>query len=557
MRIKSFSIKILSAILAVALLVSSVFVGGVSFASASNEGVNAINYFTVDGNAYTAKYIDNNLRFAPSDKAKEVEGVWTANGQFKNKIAINDLELNFKLLGNVTAVEYTFETDAFLATGNKVVDGTKTTYETTVKNVVKVTNAGAVTLNDTPVTTVNATQNIYLALSVENSIVKCKASNDNTAYSAPVSADVSKAVECKDKTMAKVSIKLTYSGQPTVTDGVDFVYIDQSANDTIDHKQEFTLNSSNALSDSVQYVIDLNADTTGVQAMYLDNATMVAVYKDAEYTFKYNAYKLNSTSVPVTKLITLDTDSENACSLNEGEKKVVFTKSSFPANPNPTFYKLALALNDDTPIAEYSVLVFDSEKVYAGDYDNEDLYKDALELNAPDYMAANPDAIDSFKSKLEDATKAEYEVNGETITASIRVGSSKYLNVPSMESLINDTTAYSKLTKTVYYMNVDTDTKFSTFSGMKVPVKTAGTYIFFVIFEDTFGNKLSTDKFFTEEDGVVTLTTDPTYSQYIFSFELEEDAPISVKAGTQSTWYKGVQNTAASFIIEASDDRNV
>ena len=139
MRIKSFSAKILSAILAVALLVSSVFIGGVSFASADTTSTTA-NYFTVGGSAYTATINDGCLRFAPFDKAKEVEGKWIAEGQFKNKIAINDFEMVFKLLDGVSAVEFTFETDSYIKTGNKVVTGTgseqKTTYETTFLTVV-------------------------------------------------------------------------------------------------------------------------------------------------------------------------------------------------------------------------------------------------------------------------------------------------------------------------------------------------------------------------------------------------------------------------------------
>ena len=537
MRIKSFSAKILSAILAVALLVSSVFVGGVSFASAEETGVATTSYFTVGGSAYSATYIDNNLRFAPVDKAEEKDGKWVAEGQFKNKIAINDFEMEFKLLEGVSAVEFTFETDSYIKTGNKVVDGEKTTYETTVKNVVRVTEDGT------------------LALSVDNQGVLSYSLNGATAVA------LSQKVECNDKTMAIVSVKVEYTDteKPTAG-GVDFVYIDQSVSDNIDHKLEFALNGS-SLSDTVEYIIDLNTETTGVQSFYMDGKTAVALYKDTEYTIKYNAYKLNAGGTPVAKLIAVDQAAKDACSLNESEKKVVFTKVCDVEDRGVYVeqipYNLALVIGENQAISNIEVYVFESEQIFKDDYATDEAYKTALEIKAPKY-SENEMALESFKAKLEDATKAEYEVNGQKVTASIRVGSSKYLDIPSMESFVDDNIMpYSKLTKTVYYMNVDTDTKFSTYSGMKVPVKTAGTYVFFVIFEDMFGNKLSTDNFYTEEDGVITLTSDANFAPYIFTFELEDDAPMSVKGGNQSTWYKGVKNTAASFTIEASDDRTV
>ena len=532
MRIKSFSAKILSAILAVALLVSSVFVGGVSFASAEEASVATTSYFTVDGSAYSATYTGTSLRFAPVDKAeKNSEGKWVAEGQFKNKIAINDFEMQVKLSNNVSAVEFTFETDSYIKTGNAVVNGTETTYETTVKNVVSVTEDGT------------------LALSVDNQGVLSYSLNGATAVA------LSQKVECNDKTMAIVSVKVEYTDteKPTAG-GVDFVYIDQSVSDgnTINHKLKFELNASkNGLAETskAEYIIDLNTETTGVKASYSNGATTIDVYKDTEYTIKYNAYKIDAGGTPVAKLIAVDQAAKDACSLNESEKKVVFTKEGT--------YNLALVIGENQAISNIEVYVFESEQIFKDDYATDELYKEALEDNAPKYYE-NEMALESFNAKLEDATKAEYEVNGQKVTASIRVGSSKYLDIPSMESLVDDNIMpYSKLKKTVYYMNVDTDTKFSTYSGMKVPVKTAGTYVFFVIFEDMFGNKLSTDNFYTEEDGVITLTTDDEFTPYIFTFELEDDAPMSVKGGNQSTWYKGVKNTAASFTIEASDDRTV
>ena len=525
MRIKSFSIKILSAILAVALLVGSVFVGGVTFASAEGKAVS--NVFTVNDKDYSATCIDDTLKFNPHEdsEVKQNGSKWTVEGQFKYELAINDFEMQFDLLGTATAVEFVFKTASYIKTGNEVVTGTgteqKTTYETTVENVVRVDADGT------------------LALSVNNAGV--------LSYSFNGQADnLSEEVECNDKTMAKVSFSVEYSQKPTANDGIAFIYIDQSAkDDSVDHKQEFKL--TNGSLTFKNHVIDLDLDTMGVTMKDGD----LYVHKGLEYTFKYKAYKLNNNYLPGSaKLIAI----KGPCALNSAERKVLFTQVSDKLDPS-TYCQVAIQ-DAEKNLAVYDVIVLDNETVYKSNMTDEE-YETALELNAPKY-SSTAQALVSFNSKLGDATKAEYEVDGETIIASIRVGSNKYLEIPSMESLVSDEgTPYSKLKKTVYYMNVDTDAKFSTYSGMKVPVKTAGTYKFFVIFEDIYGNKLSTDKFFTEKNGVVTLTTDSTYSQYIFTFELKENAPVSVKAGTQSTWYKGVKNTASSFTIEAPDDKTV
>ncbi len=524
MRIKSFSIKILSTILAVALLVSSVFVGGVTFASA--EGNPVSNIFTVNDKDYTATCIDDTLKFTPHEdsEVKQEGSKWTVKGQFKYELAINDFEMQFDLLGNATAVEFVFETASYIKTGNKVVTGTgseeKTTYETTVKNVVRLETDGT------------------LALYVDN-VGELSYSLNNGALIA-----LSEKVECNDKTMAKVSFSVEYSQKPTANDGLAFIYIDQSVNDAnVDNKQEFKL--TNGSLSIKNHVIDLDLDTMGV-TMKDGN---LYVHKGLEYTFKYKAYKLNNNYLPGSaKLIAI----KGPCALNSTERKVIFTQVSDKLDSS-TYCQVAIQ-DAEKNLAVYDVVVLDNETVYKANMTDEQ-YETALEVNAPKYSSTTQ-ALESFNSKLGDATKAEYEVDGETITASIRVGSSKYLEIPSMESLVSDEgTPYSKLKKTVYYMNVDTDTKFSTYSGMKVPVKTAGTYKFFVIFEDIYGNKLSTDNFFTEENGVVEIQ--PGLSDYIFTFELEEDAPVSVKAGSQSTWYKGVKNTASSFTIEAPDDKTV
>jgi len=155
---------------------------------------------------------------------------------------------------------------------------------------------------------------------------------------------------------------------------------------------------------------------------------------------------------------------------------------------------------------------------------------------------------DSYQQAVDKASKKEYDVNGEKKELSIRVGSGQYYNVPSQKSMLNTQNfAYSALKYTVYYMNVDKATEFSTATSMSIPVTDAGTYKFFIVYESELGNALDKTDFYDEDNLGL-----EKYNSYVFTFTVEDNAPTSVKGVAQTTWYKGVTNTAKAFKIESS-----
>ena len=176
-----------------------------------------------------------------------------------------------------------------------------------------------------------------------------------------------------------------------------------------------------------------------------------------------------------------------------------------------------------------------------------------VEANVPVYKDASEceKELNAFKQKLLENTKQEYDVgDGKKEEYCIRIGSGQYLEVPSLKNLVADNaTSYENLTRTIYYRTKTSS--WTSASNDKIPVNTAGTYEFYVVFKDVNGNVMDRDDFIeNEEDNVVTYGK---YKSYIFTFTLVDDAPISVEAIMQGDGYEGVRYTATSFTIKASD----
>ena len=176
---------------------------------------------------------------------------------------------------------------------------------------------------------------------------------------------------------------------------------------------------------------------------------------------------------------------------------------------------------------------------------------DPAEYDAPIYFNQTA-AIESFLDALDKATKTTYTVKDETGEShteehSIRIGSSRYLSLPSFADMVKDgVTPYDEMKYTICYCTESADWR-NTTAGLKIPVETAGKYKFFVMFEGVCGKMERED--FIDEDGNIT----GIYSDYVFEFELFNDAPISVEpASSQEKAYQGVEYTASYFVVYAN-----
>lgn len=192
--------------------------------------------------------------------------------------------------------------------------------------------------------------------------------------------------------------------------------------------------------------------------------------------------------------------------------------------------------------------------IVTGEDDNKKVYssfnvKGVNDGVAPVYAAYNEDseAIKAFKKKLLDATMTEYDTENGKEKHYIRLGSSNYLEIPTMADFVSDNlTNYSDLTYTVYYRSNNSD--WTTTTSFRIPVANEGKYQFYVLFTDLEKNAME-DTDFKNKDGEF----DGKYKDYVFEFEVYNDAPISLTAASQEKAYKGISYTAASFTVLAKD----
>jgi hypothetical protein len=115
------------------------------------------------------------------------------------------------------------------------------------------------------------------------------------------------------------------------------------------------------------------------------------------------------------------------------------------------------------------------------------------------------------------------------------------LEIPSMKDLVfDDINTYEALTKKVFYSNnVSEDL---TSNGMTISLSEAGKYVFKATFIDSNGNAMDKEDFETGEK----------YANYVFNFEIEDDAPIKITAApVQGKGFKNVSYTASKFTIDA------
>ena len=520
MRTNTISSKIITAILSLMIFLGAV-VFHVPFARAiadESTDVTVSSYFKTGETVYSKHGETPVLRLLAI-------GDDTITSKFQRKLSVSDLGLSFFIADEISSVEFAFTTDRYFELSSS----------DTVKTSVKLAKDGANvmlyvdgTVGSTVAYDKDTAINLYVGVNADHRIeaVLLDAAG-NEIGSKTVSTAM---VEDFDQTMADLSVVLTYKDVDyTNTKGLEFVYIDQMASDTTGkYKQTFALNANNAVDDA-EPVVDLK-DTFA----NFNSAGELVLAANKEYTVSYTAYSVRTT--PATKIQIDDT----VASANISNKKVIFN----------TVGKTNLeVLHNDTVVASYVVDVVNADASY-GD-------ADLQKANAPKYDVTNTDALNAFKNALVEATQKEYTITNdagvtETITASIRLGSGQYLTIPSLKDLVSDNlTAYANLDYTVYWAKKDASTSFSTTSSYRVPVAEAGTYVFFVVFEDEFANTMSTDLFYKDVDGVYT-TDGCAYANFIFEFTVNDDAPRSVEGATQQTWYKGVKNTAVKFDISAA-----
>ncbi len=136
---------------------------------------------------------------------------------------------------------------------------------------------------------------------------------------------------------------------------------------------------------------------------------------------------------------------------------------------------------------------------------------------------------------------------------SIPVGANEYLVLPSLENFVTDNLdGYSSLIPVVYYNAPNTSmlqNYTATTSELKMPIPNAGKYEFFVAFKDKSGNEMEKEQFFVVNDEV---KEEKEYFSFVFTFEIEDNADIIIKAKSVGAGYVGVKYVAPGFTVTAS-----
>ena len=168
--------------------------------------------------------------------------------------------------------------------------------------------------------------------------------------------------------------------------------------------------------------------------------------------------------------------------------------------------------------------------------------------SAPVYIL-DEEALQNFKDVLENSLYTDYVVGGESVRRHIRIGSSEYLTLPSLRNVVSDNaTTYNNLSYTLHYYLNDSTSE-STSSSLKIPITSAGKYLFFICFKDQAGNEMKATDFYNADE---TDTHVCAYSDFVFTFYVYDDAPLSIRPSTQDKGYVSAEYRASAFIIEGS-----
>lgn len=177
------------------------------------------------------------------------------------------------------------------------------------------------------------------------------------------------------------------------------------------------------------------------------------------------------------------------------------------------------------------------------------------DTDAPEYInyAANTEVYEQYAKLVQQAAKKEYTVKdkdtGEDKTEeySIRLGDT--YQIPSLKNLVKDNlNSYSDLKYTVYYKTPSNASGSTT--SLKFTVSEAGNYMFYVVFKDEKDNKMDTDKFIKVDEYDENEVTFGEYQHAIFTFKVDDDAPISVEVpATQGAGYLNTKYVASGFEV--------
>lgn len=426
--------------------------------------------------------------------------------EFSNKLAVNNAEMNLSIPANLTELKITLTSDSFYTAG-VVQDGGLVT---SVDNVVTI-KQNEVSLNGETTDGVALTEgDITVSFKVEDNVLSVGVNDLEVA-----NTDEFYKIGGKDVITAKIRFDFKVDGEGAVKFGI--ISVDQNA-DADGYKQTFVLNEDGEVAEMAKPRISLGS------VFCATGANDIVALKGNMYSVSFKAYSVFGQSVYSDSSLYIKVAEEDA-------GKVWLQNSSKPKSV--AFYEnvTMTVTNGTTDADSFNVTV-----------------KNKTEDDAAPVYDASAYAIETYKAAVLKATEEDY---GDGVKGSVRLGES--YEIPSMANLVSDDlTTYADLTKTVYYKTPSNNSGSST--NMKITLTEAGDYEFFVVFSDKAGNSMEKDDFYTVSEEDDNLVVPGAYYHYVFTFHIEDDAPILVTANseTQAKGYLNTRYTATAFTVKSS-----
>lgn len=528
---KSYNLLILFAVFAISLICAFSTVGIASVSAANDPN----GFFKTSRSDLTFSYLTDNTI-----------GAQVADGDtvsFVNQLIVDDLGLQLYIADGLN-VKVELTAKSFDANGNKFEDDGAVAFVTDVVTDFNVASKGDVTLT----------------FGVENNFITIK-ENDGAVTKKTQSHYK---VENVDKTPVTVKFVFSKADQSSATDLYDFKLkaVNQKASEGYTSSNKFlqTFENTNGTLNNIaipRAVIDKNFYSN------TENGYEINKISGTLYSTSVNGYsftdKPSSTSFYLTAGDVLDQDGHSM---------------SFPMETNPKSITFYLKQGKQTSQMTFNVCrKIDGAEVLLETYTANVISRSTVDNDAPKYrnVVDVADLVDSFQEKINNETLDPESVKNGT-PHSINLG--KSINVPSLENfIIDDISSYSKLTKTYHYITPSQEEKTTT-STKSIALDDAGVYRLYVTFVDENGNDTDSqlfynvtalgEKYAVKIDGKMEVydSTNPDhveiynnadYAIFIFSFTINDDAPLSVVAvDSQENGYIGVKYTALDFNIVAS-----
>ena len=506
MRIAKTS-KILFVIAAFALSLSLIF-SLTGTANVSADGVSASSYF---GGTATSVFSGGKLTVkAENDETLSVI----------NKLAIDDFETKFTVDANVNTVTLTLTSDSYFGAG-VVLDPTDENPEIvkSVENVILLDYANwKFSLNGTEKPLSGRETELALSVS-EKGVLSVTIGGETVSASAD---DDFHKIGGTNRTAAALAFKFA----TTAESEIGFEYFDQGAGDS-SGKYKQTFEDEKLTDDGKALPRVALKDAFGAKA---DNT--VNVFNGMKYSLTFTSYSLLGWSDSF-KIAANEVANDNAeLWIKESGDEIVVRVSDMSADKTAKFD----VKSGDKVIETYTATAFD----------------ETVDTDAPKYDASEQ-ALAAYRLAVQEAVMKTYDGD---IKRHIKLGDK--MTIPSLKGLVSDGdgTSYDNLKHTVYYRTPTSST--GSTSGWTITVSDAGTYQFFVVFTDEAGNAMEKKDFYETDDNGNYKPPEPPktsydYESFVFTFTVEDDAPIYVyPAASQEKGYLNTQYVFSAFTVEAS-----